>query len=252
MRFIQDLDIQPFVQFRNLTSLVLVGQFAFPAGIESLVSTLLASPGLTILSLDLESVPLSRICTAYADSGGQPFALKHLRFSASEERFRNGWSSVRKLANFQKLESVELDIGNSWNDNDTYTPASREPIYQTIADPAEFISLRCLSVNRLDHALLTVIRRVGQSPAFPPFFLSELFFEVFDWDSTFKMGGFNIHPEKRLYWPTCFALGQNIGCPSTSESRQRLVSEISGWQGLQLLLPCSKSDSPSSTQKIIL
>lgn len=235
MGFIQDLDIQPFVQFRNLTSLVLVGQFTFPASIDSLVSTLLASPKLTILSLDLEGVPLSRVCNAYADSGGQPFALRHLRFSVFKERFRNGWSSLRKLATFQKLQSVELDIGYSWDDKDTYTPASREPIYQAIADPAKFTSLRCLSVNRLDDSLLTVIRKVGQSPDFPPFFLSELFFEVFDWDSAIKKGGFSIHPEKRLYWPTCFVLGQNIGYPSTSEFRLGLVREISGWQGLQLL-----------------
>ncbi|KAL2862580.1 uncharacterized protein BJX67DRAFT_385498 [Aspergillus lucknowensis] len=234
--FRKDVDVQCLAHFCNLTSLVLIGEFALPASFNSVVSTLLSSPSLRDLNLDLTGVHMYTICTEYAQSGGQPFRLKRLRFPVDDNRSTNGWLCLEQLTNIANLESLELDIRHTRSGSNTYNPASPEPtsIYQRIADPAAFLSLRRLSVNYLEEPLFALLRKIGQSPSFPPFFLSELFLETFHWNSAIK-DGFNIHPQKRLYWPRCFVLGQNVGYRSTPEFRQGLVREVSEWQGLRLL-----------------
>ncbi|KAL2809132.1 hypothetical protein BJX63DRAFT_406681 [Aspergillus granulosus] len=233
-------DIHRLVKFGNLRSLTLVGEFVCPASADAVVSTLLASPGFCDLSLDDNDLHLSGICTQYADSGGEPLSLKRLRYRAVPGHPNDAWPVLHKLTDLQKLEWMDMDIYRSWNGPDDGL-ARREPIYQALADPAQFSSLRRLSVDCLDDALFTTIQRVGQSLEFPPFFLSELFFQGVDCQGAVK-GGFNIHPKKREYWPTRFALGLNARPESTTEFRRGLTHEISTWKGLQLLHLCLDMD----------
>ncbi|KAL2846152.1 hypothetical protein BJY01DRAFT_175663 [Aspergillus pseudoustus] len=235
LRFNGAITMQSFVAFRSLTSLRLVGEWVRNASTNAIVSTLLYSPALSYFSVDGWSPSLPDICAQYAQAGGQQLGLKHLRYSAYHNKRFNTDSLPQweKLTDLRKLESIELEIWRLRNDNGEYS-AAREGVYLRLADPAQFSSLRRLSVDRLDDALFTVVQGVGQNLELPPFFLSELFFETFDCDGAIR-GGFDIHPQKREYWPTCFVLGQNIGWRSKTAFRQRLVKEVSEWKALRLL-----------------
>ncbi|KAJ0414816.1 hypothetical protein BJY00DRAFT_318470 [Aspergillus carlsbadensis] len=226
-------DMHRLVPFGGVRSLALAGGFILPDSTDAIVSTLLASPRLVDLSLENYSLPLISVCTQYAKSGGTPLGLERLRYRIPITCDQDAWPYLHRLTDVGKLECLELEIGQ-----DGYRTESsfgrRIAVCQTLTDPSQFRSLRRLTIDRLDNAVFTAIQTVGQSLDFPPFFLSELFAESFDSRGCVK-DGFNFHPEKQKYWPTCFVLGDAVPRLDTADFNHRLMDEISNWEALRLL-----------------
>jgi hypothetical protein len=221
------------VTFQNLESLALAGGFILPDSTDAIVSTLLASPGLVDLSLENYSLPLVTVCTQYVKSGGMPLALKRLRYPIALARDQDAWPYLHKLTDLSRLESLELEIGQQgYRTDDSFE--RRITVCQAITDPNQLGSLRRLSIDLLDNAVFTAIQRVGQSLDYPPWFMSELFAESFDSRGAIN-DGFNFHPEKQKYWPTCFVLGDPVPSPDSTAPRYPPMEEISNWKALRLL-----------------
>ncbi|KAL3442968.1 hypothetical protein BJX65DRAFT_285978 [Aspergillus insuetus] len=232
--FASQSDMHRLVPFQNLASLAVAGGFLLPDSTDAVVSTLLASPGLTDLSLEQYSVPLVSVCKQYADAGGKPLALKRLQYRANLPREQDAWPQLHMLTDLGRLENLELECGSVSDFRADILNAPVGTVYTTLSDPGQFQSLRRLSVDFLDEGVFLAVLRVGNNLDLPPLFLSELFFRTFDSHGVCR-GGFPFHPEKRKYWPTCFVLGQNVGKASSPAFRQGLAAEVGTWKALRLL-----------------
>jgi hypothetical protein len=222
------------IAFQNLASLAVGGGFLLPDSTDAVVSTLLASPGLRDLGLEQYGVPLLNVCTQYADAGGKPLALRRLKYRTMHLRELDAWPHLHRLTDLGRLETIELETGRDSTRMAGIPFTPPRTIHVALTDPDQFRSLRRLAVDFLDDALIAALRRVGQRLHFPPWFLSELFFETYDSHGAIK-DGFLFHPEKVKYWPTCFVLGSNVGKANTAVFRQRLALEVSHWKALRLL-----------------
>ena len=237
----------------------------------SLLETLLASPDLVSLSIDGPSKMQSqqaatgqdflfKICTEYAERGGQPLALK--RFHVSErlltpddnniKSYKDRWSNLEKLVEFSGIHDLRI---NSQSQQDMANPSppaghNQHTLNRIVTDKGCFHSLVCLSVERLDLSMATLIQQVGNDLSLPRWFLSRLHFYWFNYNSKKLHAKLCFDSLKKTFWPKTVSFTRPAKIRNNQKCRRLFVDAIVEWQALEALrIPldlCRRADGVNS------
>ena len=257
--------------FKNLKSLV-VEYFTsdMRATAPSLLATLLASPGLTALSIDGPSNMRSQqlatgqdflhgICIEYEERNGKPLALR--RFHVGESLLtpdgvqilghRERWIDLEKLVEFSGINNLHIQSQSQDMANSLPPPGwHQQPLYNIITDKTRFNSLVCLSVERFDLEIAKLIHNVGHDLSLPMWFLSRLHFYWFDYNDKKLRNQLRFNALKQTFWPKTVSFTRPLKIRNVTTCRKQFVDTIVKWSALETLrIPldlCRLADGVSS------